>query len=150
MPTSTIKSIHFHFLDTRFYLSNRTDLKKFILQLFNTEKVKVNAINYVFCSDSYLIGLNKKYLSHNTYTDIITFPYSDSFEPVLSDVYISIDRVKENAKLFNTSFQIELLRVIFHGALHLCGYKDKTKRDAQLMRAKEDYFLDAYVSRGNK
>ena len=150
MPDSRVKSIHFHFLDTRFYLPNRTDLKKFILQLFNTEKVKINAINYIFCSDSYLLSLNKKYLRHNTYTDIITFPYSNASQPVLSDIYISIDRVSENAKLFNTTFQTELLRVIFHGALHLCGYKDKAKKDAHIMRAKENHFLNVYVSRGNK
>jgi probable rRNA maturation factor len=143
MAISRIKNVRFHYLETRFYLPDRTELKKFILKIFDLEGIKVNSVNYIFCSDHYLIEINRKYLNHDTYTDIITFPYSFSPEPVLSDIYISIDRIRDNAKLFKTSFKTEIHRVMFHGALHLCGYKDKSKKDKLIMKAKEDVYLNA-------
>ncbi|HVF82414.1 MAG TPA: rRNA maturation RNase YbeY, partial [Flavisolibacter sp.] len=108
----------------------------------------VDAINYIFCNDEYMLSINKEYLNHDNYTDIITFELSEKGEPVLSDIYISFDRIKENAKIFKTSIMEELHRVIFHGALHLCGFKDKSVADAAAMRQQEDLCLSEYfVSR---
>lgn len=140
--------VKFHFLVSNFSLQNRSQLKLFITELFKKEGLTVAHINYIFCSDKYLLQLNKNYLKHNTYTDIITFPFSSEREAVLSDIYISVDRVKENAADFYQSFKEELHRVILHGALHLCGYKDKTLGDKKIMREKEAYYLRQYfVSR---
>jgi rRNA maturation RNase YbeY len=125
-------------------------LKAFILQLFKNEGARIGSINYIFCSDEYLLKINRDFLDHNTYTDIVTFQYTDPKAPVTSDIYVSIDRVRENAKKYRNSFRNELFRVLFHGALHLCGYKDKLQRDIQLMRAKEEYYLKKYVSRETK
>lgn len=106
-------------------------------------------ITVVFCSDDYLLEVNRTYLDHDYYTDIITFDYSDL--GILSgDLFISIDRVKENAQDFSDSFENELKRVVFHGVLHLCGYKDKSEEDEKTMRIKENYYLDYFVSRETK
>lgn len=144
-------SIYFHFLVNNFSLTERTVLKKFISRLFKQEKERIDTINYIFCSDEDLLEINKSYLKHNSLTDIVTFQLSSKDEPALSDIYISIDRVKDNAQAFNTTFKRELHRVIFHGALHLCGYKDKTKQDAQIMRSMEEKYLSLYfVPRGTQ
>lgn len=150
MSKGKSKSIQFNFIDRRFYLPYRTELKRFIGQIFEMEGAVAEDINYIFCSDKYLFELNTTYLKHNTYTDIITFQYSWPPRPVLSDIYISVDRVRENAKTYETHFLNELYRVIFHGALHLCGYKDKTKKDSIQMRAKEELYLHLYVPREKK
>jgi len=150
MTKENIGKIQFNYLKKSFYLPERARLKTFILRLLKKEGVRVGALNYIFCSDEYLLKINKDFLAHDTYSDIITFQYSETKEPVLSDIYISVDRVRENAKIFQTSFLNEFYRVMFHGALHLCGYKDKNKADAQLMRAKEDFYVARYVSRGTK
>jgi probable rRNA maturation factor len=140
--------IKFHFLKSPFYFPKRTDLKAFLLKLFKNEGYKVEALNYIFCSDAYLLKINKEFLKHNTYTDIITFGFSKGREPVIADVYISIERVKENSRHYHSGFQRELHRVIFHGSLHLCGYKDKTAHDIIAMRKMEDHYLKKYfVSR---
>ena len=141
--------IRFHYQTKPFFFPNRSNLKDFILKLFKTEGFEVGAINFIFCLDDYLLEINKAYLNHDTYTDIITFQYSSTGEPILSDIYISIDRVQENARVFNVPFLHELNRVIIHGALHLCGYKDKSKTDIKRMRHKEDLYLSKYVSREN-
>jgi probable rRNA maturation factor len=146
MSRQNAKSIHFHYTNQTFYLPSRTDLKNFIHKIFEMEGVAAEEINYIFCSDQFLFKLNNSYLKHNTYTDIITFQYSS--QPVFSDIYISVDRVRENARLYDITFLKELYRVMFHGALHLCGYKDKTKKDSLEMRNKEDSYLRLYVSRG--
>ncbi len=138
-------SIHFHYLEVNFPFQQRTRLKEFLLQLFKKEGREVAFINYVFCTDAYLLKLNKQYLQHDTLTDIITFPLSGNFAPLTSDIFISIDRVKENSRAYLTSFQKELHRVIFHGALHLCGYKDKTRIAEKLMRSKEEEYLAKYL-----
>lgn len=145
-----IERVKFNYLEKSFSFFSRTTLKKFILTLLKTEKIHVEHINYIFCSDEYLLLINQKFLEHDTYTDIITFQYTNQNEPVVSDIYISIDRVKENAKRYNSSFSIELYRVLFHGALHLAGYKDKSPSDIQTMRNKEDHYLNLYVSRETK
>lgn len=150
MIKKRFEKIHFNYLEGPFYLPHRTTLKIFIEKLFKTEGRKIDTVNYIFCSDQYLLTINQDFLNHDTYTDIITFQYSQISEPVSSDIYISIDRVKENARLYDSPFIKELYRVIFHGALHLCGHKDKTKAEAKIMRAKEDHYLKLYVSRGTK
>jgi rRNA maturation RNase YbeY len=147
MSSQLTKSIHFHYTDQNFYLPCRKDLKRFIHGIFETEGCSANEVNYNFCSDKYLLRLNRIYLKHKTYTDIITFQYSTPPEKILSDIYISVDRVKENSKYYHVSFLNELYRVMFHGVLHLCGYKDKTKKDLAQMRSKEDFYLNLYVSR---
>lgn len=149
--TAQALPIHYHFADIRFYFPKRTRTKEQIAGLVKTEGKQIEEINYIFCSDAYLLTLNQDYLQHDTLTDIITFHYHQPLHPVHADIYISIERVRENAKSFGVSFQHELHRVLFHGALHLCGYKDKTKKEAELMRSKEEAYLNLYhVSRGTK
>lgn len=141
-----VPPIQFHYLVDSFFFPGRTRLKDFILQRLKKEGKKVDQVNYIFCSDDYLLALNRTHLKHNTLTDIITFELSEREQPLLSDIYISIQRVRENAKRFSTSFLVELHRVIFHGALHLAGYKDKSQKDAELMRQMEDQWLALYRS----
>jgi len=145
MPTNTAPSnVHFHFLKGANSLSNRTRLKSFIVSLFKKEGIKLENIDYIFCSDDYLLEINRQHLQHDYYTDIITFGLSAPGQPVNAEVYISIDRVKDNARQFNTAIKEEVHRVIFHGALHLCGYKDKKAKEQELMRNMEDRYLRAY------
>lgn len=101
----------------------------------------MKAVNYIFCTDAYLLELNQGYLKHNTYTDIITFGLSKRRDPIVAEIYVSVERVAENAKIFESGFVKELHRVIFHGALHLCGYMDKSPLQKKKMRSKEDYYL---------
>jgi probable rRNA maturation factor len=141
--------IHFHYMVDPFSFSRRNLLKSFIKSLCKKEGKQVDTINYIFCTDKFLLELNKTHLNHDTLTDIITFEYNAPGQPLLSDIYISVDRVKENALLFRTSFNRELHRVIFHGALHLCGYQDKKAEQSKLMREKEEeYLLKWFVPRG--
>lgn len=104
------------------------------------EKRLLGNINYIFCSDDYLHKINLDFLNHDTYTDIISFDYTVGKE-LHGDIYISIDRIRENAKEYQVSFHNELSRVMVHGILHFCGYKDKSSVDQTIMRAKEDYYL---------
>jgi probable rRNA maturation factor len=136
-------SVSFHFAE-KVSLNNRTDLKEFIITIFKREKKKPGELSFVFCSDSYLLEINKQYLKHNFYTDIITFDLSIEPTLIVGEIYISIDRVKDNAQNFNASFKEELHRVIFHGVLHLCGYKDKTEEEERRMRKMEDKYLKLY------
>lgn len=133
-------SVTFHFLQS-IHLTNRQALKAFISTIFKREKVPFRSLTYIFCSDDYLLNINRQYLSHDYYTDIITFDLSEGEKGTVGEIYISVDRVKDNAHQFNTTISEELHRVIFHGALHLCGYKDKTAREEKLMRAKETEYL---------
>ena len=105
----------------------------------------IELLQYVFCSDTYLLDINKRFLQHDYYTDILSFDLSDKKGLLIGDVYISIDRVKENAKSEGNLYMHELLRVIFHGALHFCGYKDKKPADVKMMRSMEDKWLKAYL-----
>lgn len=98
-------------------------------------------ISFIFCSDNFLLEVNKQYLNHDYFTDIITFDYVEN-DVISGDIFISCDRVKENAKEFNVEFLNELSRIIIHGVLHLCGYKDKSKKDKFLMTQKEDFYLN--------
>lgn len=125
---------------------HKKKLKAFIALIFEKEKTPLQSISYIFCSDEYLLEINRQFLQHDYYTDIITFNLAGKKQPVIGDVYISIDRVKDNAKVHGQTSSKELLRVVFHGALHLCGYKDKTKPEIALMRKMEDKYLNAYFS----
>jgi probable rRNA maturation factor len=136
--------ITFNYL-TPLTLKNRTQLKQFIQNVFKTEGQAFTTLNYVFCTDAYLLTINQQYLNHNYYTDIITFNLANKNNPVLGDIYISVDRVKENAKTENCSFTQEIHRVILHGALHLCGYTDKTTAQQKKMRAAENHYLNLYL-----
>jgi len=104
-------------------------------------------VNYVFCTDEYLLEINEEFLKHRDFTDIITFDLGENSTNVLGEIYISVDRVKENAAFFEVPFHLELARVVFHGALHLCGLKDKSKREVKEMRAAEEKYLSAYRKR---
>jgi rRNA maturation RNase YbeY len=141
---SPSKSKVYFFYEIPVSLRERTTLKRFIESIFRSEKKKLSALNYVFCSDKRLLEINRQFLKHDFYTDIITFPLSGPKMPIEAEIYISIDRVRENASLLDESFSTELKRVIFHGALHLCGYGDKTKAEKEKMRNKEDYYLRKY------
>ncbi|CAN5255505.1 rRNA maturation RNase YbeY [soil metagenome] len=112
--------------------------------LFETERLPLKKVNYIFCSDDYLLHINKAFLQHDYYTDIITFDLSEK-KLIIGEIYISIDRVRENAEVNKASFKEEILRVIFHGALHLCGYNDKTKSEVLTMRQKERFYIDLFL-----
>ncbi len=138
--------VQFHYLDQEFSLRDRSRLKQFIESIFKREKKKLGSLSYIFCSDKYLLEINRQYLKHDFFTDIISFDLSTSSETI-GEIYISIDRVRDNASSYGTSFTEELHRVIFHGSLHLCGYKDKSKPDQALMRKKEDQALRLYFQK---
>lgn len=138
--------ISFHNEDIKFTLKNKTLLKAWITAVITKKKRKAGDLNFIFCSDEHLLGINRQYLDHDTYTDIITFDYSkESPElPISGDIFISIERVKENAEKFSKSFEDELRRVLIHGTLHLLGYKDKSKKDKEEMTKQEDLALKGY------
>ncbi len=163
--------INFSSLNTSFTLKSKTVLRDWILSVIKKESHFPGTITYNFCDDKTLLAMNKQYLNHDTYTDILTFDYGAPFSPgrragdegfvswgkvlpsptpppfgggregVSGDIFISIDRIKENANKFNVNFENELHRVMIHGILHLCGYKDKKKTEKELMRKKEDIYL---------
>lgn len=139
--------INFRTGDRPFLFQNKTGLKSFIESIFKKEKKILGGIQYIFCSDDMLLKINQDFLQHNYYTDIITFGLNDPGQPIEAEIYISIDRVKDNANQLGVSFQNEMMRVLFHGALHLCGYKDKTKSEILSMRAKEDHYLQLIAKR---
>lgn len=144
MPSRSKSKVYFFFLTHTFSLRNRNFLKKFIESIFKKEGKNLYQINYIFCSDKELLSMNKKYLGRNYYTDIITFDLSKNRSEISAEAYISIDRVKKNSLHLGISLKSELYRVIFHGALHLCGYNDKNKKDMFRMRKKENYYLSTY------
>lgn len=126
--------------ETDFELENSDEVSNWISKTILEENCKEGEINYIFCSDDYLIKLNIDFLNHDTLTDIISFDYTIGKE-LHGDIYISVDRVKDNASDFDVLFRDEINRVMIHGVLHYCGYKDKSKADEKLMRSKEDYYL---------
>jgi probable rRNA maturation factor len=125
-------------------LQDRTKLKKFIEGAFRKEKKKLRSLNIIFCSDNDLLVINRRYLKHDFYTDIITFELSENGEPIEGEVYISIDRVKDNSRKLKEPLRREFHRVIFHGVLHLCGYNDKSRTDSAKMRTNEEKLLIEY------
>jgi rRNA maturation RNase YbeY len=136
--------ISFNF-EKRITLNNRRNLKQFLSKLFNNEKVAAESLSYVFCSDDFLLKINQDYLQHDYYTDIITFDLSSDLQsPIIGEIYISVDTIRDNAKRFHSTTEKELHRVIFHGALHLCGYKDKTMKEKSEMINMEDQCLEQY------
>lgn len=131
--------IEFH-NEIEFVLQNQGELQSWIKKVITCENKEIGEINYIFCSDEYLLERNIKYLNHDTLTDIITFNYCKE-KIITSDIMISIDRVKENSTIFDNSFTEELHRVMIHGILHLIGYDDKTEKEKNLMREKENFYL---------
>ncbi|MEY5000334.1 MAG: rRNA maturation RNase YbeY [Bacteroidota bacterium] len=125
---------------------SRNELKHAVKDLVISEGKKLKDLSLVFTDDDYLLEVNKQYLNHDYFTDVITFDYS-SFPDVSGDVMISLDRVKDNAASMKLDYEMEFYRVVFHGVLHLCGYKDKDSTDAKEMRAKEDFYINRFVSR---
>lgn len=131
--------VNFFTEDISFQLKHKSLLRTWLVKVIGNEGYRLTSLNCIFCSDEYLLQINKEYLQHDTYTDIITFDNSSDTLQIEGDIFISIDRVKENAK--NTLFLDELHRVMIHGVLHLMGYKDKTNADKTTMREKEDACL---------
>jgi probable rRNA maturation factor len=142
MPSQS--KVCFFYQGVKVTLQHRTRLKNYILSIFKKEGKKLLSINYIFCTDKALLEINRQFLSHDFYTDIITFDLSDANE-VQAEIYISVDRVKDNAKKLGVSFKSEMHRVIFHGVLHLCGYMDKSKQDKEQMRRMENFYLSKYL-----
>jgi len=126
--------------ETDFQLEDEEAVSKWVRNVIEEENRTLGEINYIFCSDDYLHKINVDFLNHDTLTDIISFDYTVG-KQLHGDIYISIDRVTENAKGYNVSFNDELARVMVHGILHYCGYKDKSSVEATIMRGKEDYYL---------
>lgn len=139
-------AIHFFQEDIQFNLAEKLKTKKWLKQLASEEGFRISELNFIFCSDEYLHTINVGYLDHDTYTDIITFDNSDENDILEGDIFISIERIRENAANQNQQFLDELLRVLSHGLYHLCGYKDKLERDAAVMRSKEDNAIVKFKS----
>jgi len=145
VSNTTMANTQFTSADRPFRFTNKNQLKNFVDGIFVKEKQGLESLVYVFCSDAFLLNINNTFLKHDYYTDIISFNLSEQPKKLIGEIYISIDRVKDNAVQLKTSYSNEMLRVIFHGALHLCGYKDKNKADITMMRSKEDYYLARYL-----
>lgn len=141
--TIVVMAISFQNQNIEFKLSDKIKIKSWIKTIVELEKKKLGQINFVFTSDADLLKTNIEFLNHNTYTDIITFDYCEG-KQINGDIIISIDRVKENAEKFKVEFDSEIKRVIIHGVLHLCGYKDKSTKDAALMKTKENWALKKF------
>jgi len=137
-------AINFFTEDIKFDLTQKQKRKNWLKQIAQSENFKIGELNYIFCSDEYLYQINVDYLNHHTYTDIITFDNSEEEQLIEGDIFVSIDRVKENAQKLNRQESSELSRVISHGLLHLMGYKDKTKTDAEVMRSKEAFAIELF------
>ena len=138
-----IPVIQFNFLES-ISLRDRRKLKLFLTRLFLKEGRSLAELQYIFCSDQYLLAINRQYLGHDYYTDIITFDLSEKRQPINAEIYISVDRLRENAQKYDSPLRKELSRVMFHGALHLCGYKDKTVKEKDIMRKMEEKYLRLY------
>jgi len=141
-------AIQFFEEDITYTLKQKTAIRQWVTETITAEGYKLKELTYIFCSDSYLLQINQQYLNHDTYTDIITFDNSDIAKTIVGDIFISIDRIRENAIKFSHTEADELHRVIIHGALHLLGYKDKSPADKKKMTLKEDFYLNkrAFIS----
>ena len=140
-------SIEFHSKEIDFSLRDRQRKKAWIASSIKMERKKLASLSFIFCSDIYLLNINKEFLKHNTFTDTITFNYSNRTNALEGEVYISIERVKENALKFKSFFEAELRRVMIHGTLHLCGYNDKSLTEKAEMKKKEEYYLDLFLKK---
>lgn len=136
--------INFHSESIDFKVQNPIKTKRWLKSVIETEGFELGEINYVFCDDEYLHKINVEYLDHDTLTDIITFDNSEDEEIIEGDIFVSIERITDNANDFKTNFEHEFRRVIVHGILHLCGYYDKTDEDEKQMRAKEDHYINLW------
>ncbi len=134
-------AIQFFEEDITYKLKNKTAVRQWITETIQAEGYKLKELTYIFCSDNYLLQINQQYLNHDTFTDIITFDNSDIAATIVGDIFISIDRIRENAIKFDITEADELHRVIIHGALHLLGYKDKKPAEKEKMTFKEDFYL---------
>ena len=141
-------AVRFYEQEVKSGLKDRRKLSSYLQSLIRRQKAQVKDIQlvYVFCDDDYLVEINMDYLNHATLTDIITFDLSEEPETMQGEVYISTERVRENAGKYKVTYEMELHRVIFHGALHLCGFKDKKKADKERMRQEEDLCLSQYFN----
>ena len=135
--------INFFNEDITYKLEKKIATRLWISSTIKQEGFTLQELNFIFCSDEYLLNINQQYLKHNTYTDIVTFDNTNEKDVIVGDIFISIDRVRENSKAYNVSETDELHRVLIHGTLHLLGYKDKKKADKILMTQKEDHYLSA-------
>ncbi|WP_342329978.1 rRNA maturation RNase YbeY [Pedobacter sp. FW305-3-2-15-E-R2A2] len=134
-------AIHFFTEDLSYTLKKKTLLKAWIKSVIEEEGYALQELNFILCSDEYLLRINQQYLNHDTYTDVITFDNSEALKMIVGDIFISLERIQENAKEFKHTVADELCRVMAHGTLHLLGYKDKGKAAKTLMTEKEDYYL---------
>lgn len=137
-------AVNFFSEEIKFQLPQKLKRKTWLKKIADSEGFQINELNFIFCSDEYLYQINVEYLSHHTYTDIITFDNSEEAKKIEGDIFISVDRVKENAQKHNVAEESELNRVISHGLFHLMGYKDKSKEQADTMRAKEEFALELF------
>ena len=131
--------IEFVDIDSGFHLSDENSYKLWLQEVSSLEESSISRLVYHFCSDDHLLKINKQFLNQDDYTDIISFPYS--YDPIEAEIFISIDRVKDNAEIVNKSFDEELCRVLVHGLLHMCGYDDKDEEDKNKMRTAEDKYI---------
>jgi rRNA maturation RNase YbeY len=134
--------IYYNNIDNKYIIKEKRKINSWIKLCVAEEGKKINTISFNICGDEYILQLNNEALQHDYYTDIITFELNEKNEPIEGDIYISIDRVKDNAKTLNIPFITELQRVLIHGILHLCGYKDKSTKEEKQMREKENYYLN--------
>ena len=137
-------AINFFEEEVSFSLKEKRKRKTWLKKIAETENYKISELNYIFCSDEYLLNINVEYLDHDTYTDIITFDNSEDEKVLEGDIFISIERVRENSQILEVNEEKELSRVISHGLFHLLGYKDKSDEDANLMRKKEEFAINLF------
>ena len=140
-----MQKINFFTEDINYTLKQKAKIRLWIIDTIKEEGYNLKELNFILCSDDYLLRINQDYLKHNDYTDVITFDNAEGLKMIVGDVFISVERIKENAKQFKSNVETELCRVMIHGALHLLGYKDKTKAAKNEMTAKEDYYLALMV-----
>ena len=139
-------TIQFFFIDVAITVTDRKRLKLYLHDFFINHKRDLVSLVFIFCTDDYLLDINKQFLQHDYFTDIITFNLSDNVKIIEGEIYISVDRIKDNARINNVSIKLELHRVMFHGALHLCGFKDNTPSDKTRMTSLENANLQSYFS----
>ena len=143
MKDNTEQTIEFFEADIEYQLDRLDDIRLWLTNLVIEENCGIEKIEYIFCSDEYLLGINKQYLEHDYYTDIITFPYNEG-EVIIGDLFVSLDRAKENAIENKETFSRELSRLVIHGFLHLCGFNDKSPEEIKVMRLKEEEYLKLF------
>lgn len=137
--------VRFTNADIKYTLKEKKVISSFVEEIFNRENKLLTSLDYILCSDEYLLEINKNFLQHDYFTDVITFDLTETqIDGTTAEIYISIDRIKDNSKIEKTAYKSELMRVIFHGALHLCGYMDKKKSEITIMRQKEEHYLQLF------